>query len=354
MPRLRIALVTAIVTAALCYGSVALALGSRTPPAPDAANLTTDVASLIDLHNPADVEARRAELRRYLWGKATPGASQIEVEAGVTLPAPWDALGPAERLTVRQPYGVDSIAWRWPGARSLVIYHRGHEDDPAAGYATVVALHDAGYEVLVMAMPLYTPNPRPVAEVPRVGRLHLTHHDQLEWLTMPGGSSPVQLFVEPVIALLDHLAPRGRVAMAGLSGGGWTTMMAAALDERIALSLPVAGSLPRFLREPALPGELGDYEQREPGLYRLATYPELYMLGASGTGRRQVQILNAADSCCFRAAAAAHYAEVVAARVDAMGRGSFAVLVDDTHRGHAVSPWGLAAVLAELGGPATD
>lgn len=34
------------------------------------------------------------------------------------------------------------------------------------------------------------------------------------------------------------------VVMMGLSGGGWTTTLAAALDHRISLSTPVAGSIP--------------------------------------------------------------------------------------------------------------
>ncbi len=36
------------------------------------------------------------------------------------------------------------------------------------------------------------------------------------------------------------------IVMLGLSGGGWTTTLAAAVDARIALSMPVAGSVPKF------------------------------------------------------------------------------------------------------------
>jgi hypothetical protein len=35
-----------------------------------------------------------------------------------------------------------------------------------------------------------------------------------------------------------------RIVMMGLSGGGWTTTLAAALDPRIDLSIPIAGSIP--------------------------------------------------------------------------------------------------------------
>ena len=52
--------------------------------------------------------------------------------------------------------------------------------------------------------------------------------------------------------------------MAGLSGGGWTTTIASALDPRIVLSFPVAGSVPFAMRDEH-PGDpyhdLGDFEQ---------------------------------------------------------------------------------------------
>ena len=56
-----------------------------------------------------------------------------------------------------------------------------------------------------------------------------------------------------------------RVVMVGLSGGGWTTTVAAAIDPRIDLSIPVAGSLP-FAMRTAHAGDpyhdLGYYEQQ--------------------------------------------------------------------------------------------
>jgi PhoPQ-activated pathogenicity-related protein len=35
------------------------------------------------------------------------------------------------------------------------------------------------------------------------------------------------------------------IVMAGLSGGGWTTTISAAIDPRITLSMPIAGSMPK-------------------------------------------------------------------------------------------------------------
>src|SRR5436189_4849979 len=84
--------------------------------------------------------------------------------------------------------------------------------------------------------------------------------------------------------------------MVGLSGGGWTTTICAAIDPRIRFSFPVAGTIPLALRTG---GSVGDREQYEPSFYRIAGYPDLYILGSQGHGRKQVQILVRRDDCCF-------------------------------------------------------
>ena len=57
--------------------------------------------------------------------------------------------------------------------------------------------------------------------------------------------------------------------MIGLSGGGWTTTLYAAIDPRVRLSFPVAGTLPDYLRL-GRPGDKGDWEQFYPDLYKVA------------------------------------------------------------------------------------
>jgi len=72
--------------------------------------------------------------------------------------------------------------------------------------------------------------------------------------------------------------------MIGLSGGGRTTTVYAAVDPTIGCSFPVAGTIPRYLRSG---GSVGDREQNEPSFYRLAGYLDLYLLGAVGAGCAQ-------------------------------------------------------------------
>src|ERR1051325_10361594 len=117
--------------------------------------------------------------------------------------------------------------------------------------------------------------------------------------------SPIKYFLESTAVSLNYLKTWGRAAhfpnyravhMAGLSGGGWTTTVYAAIDPSIRCSFPVAGTIPLYLRSG---GSIGDREQFEASFYRIAGYPDLYILGAHGRGRKQVQILVRRDDCCF-------------------------------------------------------
>jgi hypothetical protein len=110
----------------------------------------------------------------------------------------------------------------------------------------------------------------------------------------------LRFFLEPEIVSLNYLLKTTdylNVNMVGLSGGGWTTNLLAAIDDRISYSFSVAGSMPLYYRSG---GSMGDVEQFLPELYRdVAGYPDLYVLGSYGKDRKQVQILNRHDDCCF-------------------------------------------------------
>jgi hypothetical protein len=56
----------------------------------------------------------------------------------------------------------------------------------------------------------------------------------------------LQFFITPVVSVVDWLRALGYrdISMGGLSGGGWTTVVAAALEPRIKRSFPVAGTKP--------------------------------------------------------------------------------------------------------------
>jgi hypothetical protein len=90
----------------------------------------------------------------------------------------------------------------------------------------------------------------------------------------------------------------------------------------------------------------GDYEQRVTGLYRIANYLDLYVMGAAGSNRRQLQILNKYDQCCFFGTEAKLYEPAVQAAVARIGAGgSFEVAIDDTHVEHDLSSHALDLIL---------
>jgi hypothetical protein len=148
--------------------------------------------------------------------------------------------------------------------------------------------------------------------------------------------------------------------MVGLSGGGWTTNLISAVDDRIKYSFNVAGSIPIYYR---LGTSIGEVEQYLPQLYKdIAGYPDLYILGASGTGRKQIQILNRHDNCCFgqmQHDPAKDYTsdmhlfeQTVKERLDSLGeRDHYYLIIDETAPSHQISEFALKnVILPELNG----
>lgn len=117
------------------------------------------------------------------------------------------------------------------------------------------------------------------------------------------GTSGVGLFYLAMRRGLDYLTndphvDRDRIAVTGLSGGGWQTILLSALDARVRVSIPVAGFTSLAGRLERIPGEPGDYEQLAPGLLDGQGYQDFAAMVAP---RPLLEINNAEDSCCFRA-----------------------------------------------------
>lgn len=87
-----------------------------------------------------------------------------------------------------------------------------------------------------------------------------------------------------------------RVAVTGLSGGGWQTIILSALDNRVRLSVPVAGYIGLDYRIRNR-GDIGDIEQNPADLATIADYP---MLTAMLAPRPTFLIYNEKDDCCFQ------------------------------------------------------
>lgn len=315
----------------------------------------TDVEELISIREPQDVENLRSELISILWGKpGLPETLPSSVEKQFTDVRYEDiaSLNRIEKLAISMDFGLESIAYHFiPGNPNnrAVLYHQGHKGDFYNSKEQISQFLDNGYSVIAFSMPLYGLNNRPTIHLPRIGNLKLLKHEQMKFLT-PENGHPIKYFVDPVVTALNYLDSEfecSSVAMVGISGGGWTTTLAAALDTRIGMSFPVAGSYPIYLRSNS-ERDWGDYEQSAPELYTIVNYLELYVLGAYGTDRKQLQIINKYDSCCFAGIKWETYKDVVKTRTRQLGAGEYDLFLDDSHEDHLVSPLAMTQILNEL------
>ncbi len=127
------------------------------------------------------------------------------------------------------------------------------------------------------------------------------NHYRMNQLDLCGtsGLAPFYLAMSRAIDFLltlEHADPN-RVAVAGLSGGGWQTIVISSLDERVTLSDPVAG-YSSFRTRAHNFSDLGDSEQTPNDLATVADYAHLTAMRAP---RPTLLSFNANDGCCFKA-----------------------------------------------------
>ncbi|HVL87931.1 MAG TPA: hypothetical protein VM681_08025 [Candidatus Thermoplasmatota archaeon] len=337
--------------------SVGLCRGRESRCVVDARLLQVDAAARLRVAQAGDVEALRAKLVAFLWDQGgLPMDREFDaVRTGVRDEA-FDGMPNLARIdeyTLSMEFSLDSVAYLFRPLQAngaFLVYHSGHEDAgfwSAKARETIAFFLEQGYAVMAFSMPLTGKNPRPIVEVPGFGLVNLTRHDRFRFLP-DEEASPVRFFVEPVVAGVNLALREGfrLVAMTGLSGGGWTTVLAAAIDPRIQASYPVAGAQPLYVCL-LLGDPCGDYEQTLPALYRIADYLDLAVLGAVGPERAQRAILNQFDPCCFAGVSHRTYVDALRERAAALG-GSFDLLLDSTHTGHVLSPFARGRIAEDL------
>jgi hypothetical protein len=328
----------------------------------------------VTIHSAQDVDERRRVLVQYIWGsEGFPRRVPDRVITNIASPVKHlTSLARVDEIRIKLTNDLEGLAYHFIAERpnlELVVLHHGHactmDDDSSAAdvgsgmQRTIQGLLREGYGVLGVFMPHMRPGDCTGA------------HETLFKLKTEGNA--LKYFLDPTALSLNYLKSRDRADnfpkyrvfhMAGLSGGGWTTTIYAALDPTIRCSFPVAGSMPLYLRSG---GSVGDREQFDPPFYRLTGYPDLYILGGTGAGRKQVQILCRHDDCCFGEAqhdaktsglgyeqALRGYEAEVRSALQQIGPGSFRLEVDETAPSHMISHHAIEVILAELKEAKTD
>jgi hypothetical protein len=314
----------------------------------------------IYITNPHEVDKRRNRLIKYIWkSEGLPKdkmPDQVEKSIKDDRYSDLNNLEKIDKLIITMDYGVNSIAYHFHPVQKnnrLIIYHQGHDGDFIAGKNTIQFFLNKGYSVIAFSMPLLGMNNQPTLDIPPFGQIKLAPrptigHGILQFLETDN-FSPIKFFLEPIAVSINYVEKSfsfESINMIGISGGGWTTTLYAAVDPRISKSYPVAGTLPIYLR--SIQNDFGDYEQNFPELYRVVNYLDLYILGSYGDGRKQLQILNKYDSCCFAGEGYKTYDSSLKKVVSRLGKGEFDVYLDDSHKEHKISDNALNVIINDL------
>lgn len=253
----------------------------------------------------------------------------------------WRNLAGIDELTsyLSKNWRPYSIAYFRPKTANghLILYQQGLAATYHDQHRMIEAWVEDGYTVAAMNMPGYGDN---------------TCYDWRRYCSGPlmdarfatdGGAA----FLPPVIAVNYALAqqPFKRIAMIGVSSGAWITLVSAAIDPRIDVSFPVAGVLPLAL----LRGKEESAREIVEGLVDIAGVLDLAVMGADRPGRRQVQIFNRFDRCCFYGPRPTLYAGLLAETARNLG-GHHQVLFDETHARHKISGWAVKRIMEAING----
>ena len=318
-----------------------------------------DIDSLIKIVNKSDINQKRNFLTEFFWNVESlqhlndkPQLPEVESDISDSRYNNFRNLKRIDRLTVEMEYGINSVSYLFIPEQSnekLILYHQGHGGDFLLGKGTIQFFLDRNFTVLASTMPLVGMNNQPVVEIDGLGKIKLISHDQLRLLEA-NNFNPMKLFVVPIQINLNFLETEydfKRYSMIGLSGGGWTTVVYSAIDERISDSFSVAGSLPFYLRVDDR--DIGDYEQTNIDLYQNVNYLELYVLSAYGDGRKHFQIFNKNDPCCFSGNGYETYEFVIKDNISQLGKVNFQIFIDDTHKEHKISDTVLEYIVKNIG-----
>ncbi len=311
----------------------------------------TDPDELINIHSASELLALRDSLIHFLWGGVKICDLMPQSVIKDWKDKRWSDVKEIKRIdkiTVKMEFDIASNIYHLIPHSSngeIILFHAGHDGDFIKHKAIIAKLLRENYEVLAFCMPLLGINNQPVIKIDHVGYVKLENHDFMCFLE-PRQGNPIKYFIEPVITAINYVERNynyRRISMIGLSGGGLSTTLSAAIDPRIALSFSIAGSLPLHLHQKGR-----DFEQMSPKMYKKFSYLELYVMASYGERRKHFQINNQYDPVCFYGINSLTYKQTVEEKVKKLGLGEYNLFIENNYFDHAISEKVLDMILGEL------
>lgn len=312
-------------------------------------------ATLASLRHSPDEAATRPDLGEVKARIASVDATSLRAKLSQEILLPQEAVTvtlSGEDATASF-YGIaikGKLRRAVENASCLLVYHQGHGGNPfdfAYHESLWQGAQAADCDMLSLSMPglglnageAWYPSAGVAGrEVMTLNAADATQHGNYAFFKDPAipEVDPLALFLSGQFYLIRALAADYEsVKMVGISGGGFSTTMLAALMPEIDLSIAYAGSLPKAWRVNAK--HHGDWEQVYSAVWQELDYWELYLLGTldtEGEATRAVYLIhNDADPCCFGNPDAA----VFAAMMTELGLPGVTVQVTESGQ-HAINP----------------
>jgi hypothetical protein len=300
---------------------------------------------------PSNVDSLRAEVTKVVFNSSKLPSYYPSLVTKIIDDTYSDLINlkSIQEFRVNLSFGFCSVGYIFHPKKSnsrLLLYHQGHDGDFVYGKHAISYFLRRGYTIYAFSLPLLGKNNRPVVVTENYGNIQFnSNHDYFKFLP-----KPLSYFIEPIIIMINYAQKFSfkSISMVGLSGGGWATTIAAALDTRINFSFPVAGTYPLALRFIRPESNYGDFEQVYPPLMQSADYLDLYILASVGKNRSQMQILNLHDPCCFNGYEYQLYHSFLSSEILKYQSARFSLISDSLNKNHSISDMALNLIIREV------
>lgn len=313
------------------------------------AEASVDVRSIAGVRSKDDLRKARTRLWDAIWHGSRSFERMPDSVVAVPPVIRSDALRSTDELRIEMDYGITSTAYLLRAARPascLMMYHGGHEAAREDVFSSVEPLLDRllgqGCDVLLFSMPLFGANPSEAKATLEDGsEILIRQHDDFMKLERKDFSA-LKFFVELVLRGLSYALREGGhygfVGMAGLSGGGWTTIVVGALDDRVQHIYPVAGMLPSYLVSDR--SQCGPLDFEQVYLEEVAGIDtfSLYLLGASTPAETSLIMFNKYDPACLPGIKVEAFRAQLAGLANELDVHSLEFWIDEENEQHSISP----------------